>query len=678
MRRIPWLIVLGILGVAMVTLLISMFGPAPFIPAESRLLTQEGATAALNEPSDRLILISWVVIAISLAAAGIFSEKRGEATNNRLQKVRKFSSTFHLGLLATSVVILIWSITWSGHLWSGIQPLGLLVGVLATALVALCWIPSWPAARVYSLLLGTAVVSFALPALLQLPGSIRDVHHFQFTSDDLAAPGAGYFPLSDFTSQYSNLLGWPIAPFLELGIGVHLVIVAWILFLQVISIVIAVSFPVLVGGRRFLAPAIAVVLAPILAVNSSVIPVFEVANSGEGLLSASTYFQVMPLRVVLPSIVLLSAFLILRRKPELTRRATVLFALLGVAMGLTILNNPDYGLPSAVAVAVATLMSTKLWRPRLVALAIQTMGLALAFLTYSVIGFVSGNPINWEYWLLFQRVFGSEGFVNEPIQPFGLHIAVVSLFIGSVLAGTALLIRYRSTFQSAGRREGLALVLVGVWSLTSLPYFSGRSYGATLVGGYAFMIGLNVAAFLPAIRRSFRIMHAKKYSKDYTVTAASVLGIIAIAGAIAFAGQLRSPVQYFNVVSGSSLSYSTVAAKEESYVEFLKSDSIDAGIRSLVEQGKVGQALNNASLVALITGMAPVGAVKMPDFYIPWIASFADIQCESKIPIGIELVLVTQAIGILLQANDTCKEVYDFSQRREFANGTVLLPVRRK
>ena len=293
------------------------------------------------------------------------------------------------------------------------------------------------------------------------------------------------------------MLGFPIAPVLA-ALGSHAIwgVVAWLVVLQIVAFVISVALPVLVGGWRMLAPASVVAVLPSLAAGP---------HGG----SAVDYFAVTPMRVVLPSVTLLAAFLVLRRRraPAGLQRAKLV--LLGLLCGTATLNNPDYGLPAALIVVGTVLITSPGSRDCVRSTVYLLSGLALPFVAYTVLGWTLGRPVHWSEWLFFQRTFGADGFFAVAMTPYGLHIAAVALFVSATVIGVVLV-----TVVSRGRsgfayRQGVLLTLVGGWSLLCLPYFVSRSVTLNILGGYAYMIGMVVAAFLPLLRAGLRSRLAK-------------------------------------------------------------------------------------------------------------------------------------------------------------------------
>ena len=660
LRRLPWLIVAGLLLVAAETALVALFGPPPYRPQPGEYLTQLGAENAFIEPSDRLILGLWWMTALVLMGIGGFWRARGGA--GRL-------GTVSVVMASVALVVLVWSTMWAGHLWIGIPGSGLVLGAVVVLAVVGIWFLPAAASSALSLVVGSSALAFTLPALFQLPGSLRDSGHFAFASDELAAVGAGHMPLADYVPMYTVLLGWPIAPLLKTGVGVFLVIVGYLLLLQVVSLAVSVALPVLVGGRRLLVPSLLLAVGPVIA---------RVAEE----VSASTYFPVTPLRTVLPALTILAAYLALGHARDSGSVRAWRFVGLGVLAGATALNNIDYGGAVAAAVALVILLAQASWRQGMLRLAWLVVGALGVFVAYTVVGFALGQPVSWGNWLLFARVGGVSGFWNEPMRPFGLHIAAVSLFVSAAVAGVVLLRVSRFGGSQLWRRQGVLLALVGGWSLLSLPYFAGRSYGQNLVAGYAFMIGMTAAAFLPLIRWNFWLVLRRPSLAGRSAVVGAALGAMLLVGVSAFWSLVKTPPEYmgmtwrdgqFTLTPEHSLVHSFVADDGVALVRSVL-DSSDPQIRRIVDSGAVGQMLDDTSIVTLLTSMPSTGVLRKPGFDMPFSPQYADLQCAQ--PVGFEYVLMTRAVADLMRERPACLERFAFDSAIPVGSDGVLVPRR--
>ena len=619
------------------------------------------------ELTDRLVLLGWWCIAIAMALSGAWVVRRNRkhlSTKDQTVPPRWVAA----GLGVGSVGIVFSSVTWGNDItkmWPGITTLELFVGlVFAIATFCMWTSPRWIAAA-FSLIVVGVVLSYALPALLQLPGTIRSPYDFPFTSDELSAVAAGHFPLSDYVPQYSNLLGFPIAPILHiLGARAMYGVVGWTLFLQLVSFAVSVAIPTLIGGWKIVAPAMVVAVMPALST-------IGVAPSPIG------YFAVTPMRIVLPSLTVLLAFLILRNRRAIRADRSHILRLcaLGVAAGFTMLNNPDFGVPAGLTVLVVVIVSASA-RIKALSVIIYLIGACLPFAGYSLAGQILGRPVHWSYWLIFARVFGLEGASSYPMDPFGLHIAFVSLFISASVIGFILMVHYRDSGSRFAYQQGLHLALVGGWSLLSLAYFAGRSLTPTLVTGYAFMAGMVVAAFLPLIKLAFRQLRTSGERIQLDQTVSFGLGAMAIAAAASTFMLARLPTDSFAIMTSVLPGRFEPFMQQTASLEGILSSPAGVELRQFVDEGRVEQALPMSSLTDLVVGI-PSGSVAANPVFYDISPVFAQIQCSLPWTDGTDYLLVASTSASALAKESACDSHFDFGHERSFQSdgySLVLLP----
>lgn len=653
MRRVTLIPAVAAVSTALLTGFIIMIGPE---------------STKVVELTDRLVLLGWWFLAIGMALGGAWIARRGR--NDQARKVRNGPPSWLAALLGVgSIGIIASSVTWDHDVtnqWPGITTLWLIVGLLFAWVVFHIWSSSRSLAAASSLIVVGIVFSYALPALLQLPGTIRSAYDFAFTSDELAAVAAGHFPLSDYIPQYSNLLGLPIAPALHL-LGARAIygVVAWLVFLQLVSLAVSVALPTLIGGWKILAPAMVVAVMPVLST-------IEVAPTPTG------YFAVTPMRIVLPSLTILFAFLVLRDRRSIRtdgRHFRRLFAL-GVTAGLTMLNNTDYGIPAALTILVVIVIVSSSARLKVLSVIVYFFGAVAPFAVYSLAGQVFSRPVDWSYWVLFPRVFGVEGFSFTPMDPFGLHIAFVSLFISASVIGFILMVRYRDQGSRFAYQQGLYLAFVGGWSLLSLAYFSGRSYTPVLVTGYAFMAGMVVAAFLPLLRLTFRRLRTSGESVQLDLAVSFGLGVLAIAAAASTFMLAPRPTESFATIASVPPGRFEPLMQQTANLEGVLSSPAGAELRRLVDEGRVEQALPMSSLTGLVTGIRSDSVATNPVYY-DISPVFSQIQCARSWADGTDYLLVAREAANSFAQEPLCDSHFDFAHQRSFESGPytfVLLP----
>ena len=140
-------------------------------------------------------------------------------------------------------------------------------------------------------------------------GQHRGPGHAAYTLDELIAPAVGQVPLVDYFPQYVTLLGLPVAPVIRAWPDHALgIVLGWVLFLQVVSIVGAVLVGATVGGRRVVPFVLLLVSAPVI-----------FATAG-GVLPAA-YLAAVPFRTVLPVVTIVAALTLFGRRAALSHSA---------------------------------------------------------------------------------------------------------------------------------------------------------------------------------------------------------------------------------------------------------------------------------------------------------------------------------------------------------------------
>ena len=659
MRRIALVPAVAALLTAVFTAFAVWFGPKPTVLLHSSILNDP--SLALAEPTDRAILIGWWAIAIIMALAAGWILRRNRKTSARSTRggppawVVVALGVTSFGLIITSILS---GIDKTG-LWPGISTLGLFVGFAFALLTFKMWtLPRWLAVASTLAVCGL-VLAYALPMLLQTPGALQSPGNFAYTSDEISAVAAGHFPLSDYIPQYSVLLGFPIAPLIQL-LGARAIygVVAWLILLQVIALTVSVILPILVGGWRVLAPVAVVAIVPSL--------------SG----GPTAYFAALPMRVVLPSLTILATFLLFRNRQTLTVRYCSRLFVVAVASGLTMLNNPDFGIPAGVAVLVVAFIVIPTVRAKAISVMILALGSSFPFVAYSIAGRLAGHPVDWSQWLVFQKTFGAEGFNAVAMDPFGLHIAFVTLFISASVVGFALMVKYRNSGSRFGYRQGVLLALVGGWSLLSLPYFAGRSMTPTLVTGYSFMGGMVAAAFLPLLRMTLRRLRVSAGQGSLELAVSLGLGALAIAGAASTLMLVRLPSDNFLVVTSAPPGRFEVLLTQTVLIQAVRDSPAGSDLNQLIHEGRVQQAVDMSSLTSFSAGI-PSGSVATNPAYFYISPIFTRAQCGLPWAKGIDYLLVLGPTANALEMEPSCGPHFDFAGKRSYTAGGstfILLP----
>lgn len=648
----------AVLGVTAITVVALTLAAPAYRPSGSALVND--TASLLVEPGDRLALIGWVAFAAVLGCVVAWAASRRR--RERAWRLTRLIDQVSLGVGVVAGVLCVLAIAWGDDLtglWAGVTVSELVTGaILACGVV---WLAASRRRPVPAVAVAVIAVlgAIAAPAWFQVPGAVRDGWHIRYTVDELSAVAAGHFPLSDYTPQYTGVLPFGVAP--ALHIAPHhapVIVFGYILLLQLVAVGVAVSLPALLGGRRFIAPALAVVISPLLA---------RIATGT----AASTYFAGMPLRFVLPACTILVAYLVMRGGEPIVLRRPLPWLGLGLVASLTALNNADHGLPAFLVVVVAAVATSHRFADATRRVAVLLVAASVVFGGYGLLGTVTGHHVHWDQWTTFQRIFGAEGFVNVAMSRFGLHIAIVSLFVAAAAAGLAMIWRsVRRGRRGFAYRQGLLMALTGGWSLLCTPYLSGRSLPAVYVGGYAFMIGLVVASMLPLLPLAIRAVRTGWAPVAGSVGVAML--VLAIVGCMSVLDRAGDPSAFIDrtMAAAPKGNLPDMVSQQNSLATV---EPLGGGLdlRRVAAAGEVVQALPQSSLVALMTGIPSASVSSSPE-YIELSTWFSTQQCSRPWPDGAKYLLVRGASADALAKDPTCDGYVDTHERTVYGPPGVL------
>ncbi|MBU3700557.1 MAG: hypothetical protein FGM58_00725 [Acidimicrobiia bacterium] len=631
------------LGVAALTIVGTSLGPS-----------------ADAETNDRLTLLAWWTLAAALVVMVVRVTAARTSSSPSMSPLRTAAAVLGLGVLVLAVT---WTVDPTG-LWPGIATSDLVLGALVAVALVAAWSRRSGVGRLSPILMTAVVLAFVIPALIQTPATIRDPYHFAFTGDEMASVAAGDFPLSTYIPQYANLLGFiPALPIAILGNSMWLVVL-FLVGLQVIAFTCVIFLPLSVLPRRSFALVTAVAVIPSVAVGT-----------GSG--SATTYFAAVPLRVVLPVVAILATyrFVSSRGQGRLPDHWAIIG--LGLLLGVTALNNPDFGLPAA-AVCTMVLLATGPWE--LVVRRTLTLGCAAlaVFVGYTLLGALTGNSVDWSYWLAFQTKFGSDGTMAEPMASFGLHVAFAALFVTTLAVGVGLMVRRRAA--SVLGRTGLMMTLAGGWSLLALAYFTGRSLTPTLVAGYAFLVGMCVATMLPLMAVGYRTLRSSARAKGRDATwIAIAFGAVALVGTLSFFGRVPAPSKMLEpLTKQQDLGRFTPLGAMLDGLDNVLALPANADVRAAVASGEAAQILPTPSFVDLVAGIRTVSPASSP-IYVDLDPLFTELACDRRAAAAPKFFIVEATVSLVLESNPRCASLLDFRAARLSVQGDYrfsIIPVR--
>ncbi|MGN6189684.1 MAG: hypothetical protein ACTHOE_12365 [Conexibacter sp.] len=261
----------------------------------------------------------------------------------------------------------------------------------------------------------------------------------------------------------------------------------------------------------------------------------------------SNLFSMFPMRYGGPYLL---AWLLTRHLDGVRpRRAAVLF-LVG---GLTLLNNPDFGVPAFAATLVALLWTdARPWRTRLATLALEAaLGLLAALALVALLTLaVAGSLPHLSYLFTFPRLWGVGGVTMLPMPTLGFHLVLYATFAAALVTATVRALR-------GARQRSLTALLAwsAVFGLGASSYFAGRSHPEVLISLFsAWMLSLSLLGIV-AIRALAARAGRRPSVAEVAVLAGLALAVCSLAqtptpwsqiARIARGGPPNSPIQRFD------------------------------------------------------------------------------------------------------------------------------------
>lgn len=621
---------LAVVTVAIVTALTVYLGPPPQYPGSPQVVRDPYST--IMEPTDRLVFIAWLLIAV----VGLVWFTR-MVSRPRTSSDSRASSGRDAAVGALSVATAVFAMFWL-YLPSTATPFALAVACGAGLTALSLWIMTGESRLKVTVArtLGVGAISVFLVAWLQTPQTIRDQFHFPFSVEEIAAPVVGRVPLSDFFPQYSNILGWPLVPVQRLtGLDVSQLSLAWLLALQMVTVAAALVFLQSQGDWNLLVFRLLVLLAPLVAWNSS-------------WASSMSYFAVMPLRTVLPLVVLaLLTSLFWKLSP-------LWFTLVaGAGAGVSALNNPDFSVGVVVAAIFAVFLRFR-GETRRLAMVLFPLALVAPIVIYDLVSRMSGRTINWSEFLLSQLLFARDGYMAEIMRPFGLHVLMAAVFIACAVVG--IVVCHRSSTHVT---TFLPIALAGIWGIFCMPYFVNRSLPGTLLLGLAIPFSVAIASLLPVLKAGWLRLADSASPTDSPVSWATALLLVLVSGTMSLWALAPNPSARIGLVSDARWSQSeTITASREALTQ-IRAELLDV----------YGADVDMAHVVKF-SGLSTVGGSRSAsvvsdphNFSIS--GHFVRQQCREFSNLAPDAIVIERDTLMWLELEETCNDVSSSYQVRE-------------
>jgi hypothetical protein len=628
-----------------VNFIFTKFGPKSYRPVNSENLTELGINASLVEPRDQLILISWWILAIVLT---FISYRFVKFETNLTRRI-----FIAVGSFSTMILIFL-SLLWdkdSTKTWMGVGYEGIIFGLVFSTIIVFSWTLQGALRKLFNIIFLIFLAIYFLPALIQTPGFIRDPGHIIFTSDDLVSVAADRWPLYDYIPQYSNLLSFPYAIILKLlNIDSLTLLITYLIVLQVIIFSIAIRISTYFGGRKLIVPAILVVLAPSLSAGDT-----PPGALGNWLLSATTYFAVLPMRLILPTVLILIIFIILKKmKANEINFTRGNYIFLGFCAGIVLFNNIDFG---GAFVAILTIYFFTLfvigYQKSLVNFIIYLGSITGMFVIYFLLSTLMGRNINFYNYIIFPATYGSDGYGLAEMQIFGIHVIIATLFISTVIIGLSYIKKGITQNSAYFFRLGSLQFIVGGWGLICLFYFAGRSFTPTAIGGFSFLSSFAVVLLLPILKSQFfYLRYFKKYNLNSII--GSTLAFVMLVSVSSIFVKVKQP----NVYVSKTLSEPTWMSEDfKNKIDGITELGSDITSKNNVQISDIGIIVESSNLINLYTDIDSI-AITSP-LFLELSYKFTDIQCQAINFESKSFLITTESVLNVLKENKNCKEIFD-------------------
>jgi hypothetical protein len=469
-----------------------------------------------------------------------------------------------------------------------------------------------------------------LPSFLQFTYGLIDLPHSRYVLNEMAAPSAGIIPLSDFTSQYSSLMGYPLLLIAAFNKSiVNTLLPYWISFLT-LAVIGSLAY-LLKRFFRELPLGICLVFPTcLLLVKQS--PNETIGGSLGFLMSA------LPVRSFFP--VICGLFLVVAIQKSFRPVQSIL---LGLFSGFAVLNNFEFGLTSSLALAITVTALVLFGYINFRTWLLYFGSLFGTLFSCSVLFKLSGNQFQFSRWTAFSSGFKS-GFGNVSMPFFGTFVLVFCLLSGGVVLGFHVL-RSEQKLQRDKSNVGLAvappslLLYAGCWGVFSLPYYVARSITSGQLQIFlipATMVIIGLLAHFCSVQTDNKILISIPILRKSTFIRTFPLLFIMC---LPFASLLQHPDPSFEWerLLGKGTHFSSSTVKELDVAKEIERYKL------YNQNAELGVVTNFANLVSIATDVLPV--MDANDFSDLQINRNLQISfCNSFNDAAVDVILVERAV----------------------------------
>ena len=435
--------------------------------------------------------------------------------NFRIKTSRQFKQFIWLAEIPAFLILLV-SLSWKTFyrpdlpqvMWEGF---GRSVAALSCVIVFIAmsmrtktaFTPRWVSEKV-KFVLRFSIFAFLLisylPSVINTPNGITSVAAMRWSLNELIAPITGKFPLANFTSQYSSLLGFPLLPF------------KWILSDDQIPFVALMYVNFLIVSQFLLMGLIVKKILPRIPYiyclfASCSIPLVQHSANREFSSTIVSALTATPSRTFLPIVGIIT---LIYWNEKQTRRLAIAT---GSICMLSAINNLEFGLWFGATVTAIVVWShfsnNEYFNRNLISYfylsVISTLGI------YLLSAKIFGGSFDMRRYIVFVRAFGKNDFGSIPMPKFGLYVFVFSILAisASIALKTGGWMRQKIGNSQEKNTAIIVGVVVGLWSSFSLLYYAGRSTNAGQLQIFLIPLPIAIAAIVQLCSHNKDQIHLK-------------------------------------------------------------------------------------------------------------------------------------------------------------------------
>jgi len=275
--------------------------------------------------------------------------------------------------------------------------------------------------------------------------------------DELLAPMLGSFPLSEYSPQYSGMLGWVLYPLKFLSLSGETTMLAVVIASNIFNLLIPLLVLLIVIG---IFPSL-----PKMMTLAAFVVIWGVSGPSRGesvqLREFSNFGRFVPILFVI--------WIIVRMLNSHGASQQKLALMAGLASAFTVLGSPDFGLSFVAAFMFSLSMATyRKWVKGTIHFWFLS-GMLFGIVSYCLILMLSGKAPSLASWIGL-RGGAKSLYGGGEVDVFGPHLIVMAIAVTSIAFGLGGIHSNSKTNQEIPFR--ITILSVGLWTLILLvKYF---------------------------------------------------------------------------------------------------------------------------------------------------------------------------------------------------------------